>query len=133
MNSDNENAQLSSQQQGLSAKVLDNLHEIELDLDTTGEYFKPQADTTYEVEIDIEKHRIVPIESDRFKDAKGKPVKQYQFIVRHVGNNVEQKWNVTSKALLKDLMGELRQNHKLFKITRKGEDRSTTYQVAAVQ
>jgi hypothetical protein len=133
MNSDNENAQLSSQQQGLSAKVLDNLHEIELDLDTTGEYFKPPADTTYEVEIDIEKHRIVPIESDRFKDAKGKPVKQYQFIVRHVGNNVEQKWNVTSKALLKDLMGELRQNHKLFKITRKGEDRSTTYQVAAVQ
>ena len=67
---------------GLSSKVLQNLQEIELDLDTSGEYFKPQAGTTYTVEIDIDKHRIVPIESDKFKDSKGKPLKQYQFVIR---------------------------------------------------
>ena len=123
-------AQFSSQE--LSTKVLENLREIELDLDTSGEYFKPQTGTTYEIEIDIDKHRIMPIESDKFKDAKGKPLKQYQFVVRHVGNNVEQKWNVTSKTLLRQLMGEIRQNHKLFRVTRNGEDRSTTYTVESV-
>jgi hypothetical protein len=120
-------AQLSSQE--LGSKALENLREIELDLDTSGEYFKPQTGTTYEVEIDIDKHRIVPIESDKFKDSNGKPLKQYRFIIRHVGNNIEQKWNVTSKTLLRQLMGEIRQNHKLFRITRNGEDRSTTYAV----
>ena len=131
MNSDNESAQLSSQQEGCSAKVLDNLHEIELDLDTTGEFFKPQAGTTYQLEIDIDKHRIVPVESDKFKDVKGKPLKQYQFIVRHVGNNVEQKWNITSKGLLRDIMTEVRKNHKMFRITRSGQDRTTTYKIEA--
>jgi hypothetical protein len=121
------NAQLSSQE--LSTKALDNLREIELDLDASGEYFKPQTGTTYEIEIDIDKNRIVPIESDKFKDSKGRPLKQYQFILRHVGNNIEQKWNVTSKTLLRQLMGEIRQNHKLFRITRNGEDRGTTYSV----
>jgi hypothetical protein len=121
------NAQPSSQ--GLSTKALDNLREIELDVDTSGEYFKPQTGTTYDLEIDIDKNRIVPIESDKFKDSKGRPLKQYQFIVRHVGNNVEQKWNVTSKTLLKQLMGEIRKEHKLFHITRNGEDRGTTYTV----
>jgi hypothetical protein len=126
-------AQLSSQQEGLSQKVLDNLQEIELDLDTSGEYFKPQTGTTYEVEIDIDKHRILPIESDKFKDSKGRPLKQYQFVVRHVGNDVEQKWNVTSKTLLRQLMGEIRKRHTSFRITRNGEDRSTTYTIEAAQ
>ena len=116
---------------GLSSKVLQNLQEIELDLDTSGEYFKPQAGTMYTVEIDIDKHRIVPIESDKFKDSKGKPLKQYQFIVRHVENDIEQKWNITSKALLRDLMGEIRKGIKIFRITRNGQDRSTTYTVEA--
>jgi hypothetical protein len=135
MNPNNTDTELETESQtsnGLSQKVIENLQEIELDLDTSGEYFKPQTGTTYNVEIDIEKHRIVPIESDKFKDSKGNPLKQYQFIVRH-GNNVEQKWNVTSKALLRDLMTEIRQNHKSFKITRNGEDRSTTYRVEAAQ
>lgn len=113
----------------LSSKVQDNLNEIELDLDTSGEFFKPRTGTTYEIEIDLEKHRIVPTDSEKFKTANGKPLKQYQFIVRHIGNNIEQKWSVTSKALLRQLMTEIRQNHKLFQITRNGEGPSTTYTV----
>jgi hypothetical protein len=122
-----------NQEQGLSTKALENLREIDLDLDTTSEYFKPKTGTTYELEIDIERNRIVPIESEKFKDAKGNPVKQYQFIVKHIGNGVEQKWNVTSKTLLNQLMDEIRKNRKVFRITRNGEDRGTTYQIEAAQ
>lgn len=129
MNPNNVTSKGAQSQNQLSEKVLDNLKEIELDLDTSGEYFKPQAGTTYDVEIDIEKHRIVLTDSEKFKTANGKPLKQYQFIIRHVGNNVEQKWSITSKALLRQLMTEIRQNHKLFQITRNGEGPSTTYNV----
>jgi hypothetical protein len=105
-------------------------------MDTSGDYFKPQAGTTYTAEIDIDKHRIVPVESDKFHDSKGRPLKQYQFVVRHVGhvgNGIEQKWNVTYKGLLKDLMTGIRKNHKMFRITRNGQDRSTTYTIEGLQ
>jgi hypothetical protein len=117
----------------LTDKALGNLDEVQLELDSSTEYFKPRAGTTYVLEIDIEKHQILITESDRFKDPAGKPLKQYQFIIKHVNNGIEQKWNVTSKNLVRQLMTEIRKGFKVIKIQRMGEDKSTTYQIDGVQ
>ena len=74
----------------ISENVQSNLDQIQLDLDSSTEYFKPKTGTTYVIEIDLEKHPIETKESDKFKDTQGKPLKQYQFIIRHVNNGIEQ-------------------------------------------
>jgi hypothetical protein len=86
-------------------KVQENLDQIQLDLDSSTEYSKPKAGTIYVIEIDLENHPIETKESDKFKDATGKPLKQYQFIIKHTNNNIEQKWNVSSKTLVRQLYG----------------------------
>jgi hypothetical protein len=117
----------------LTEKALGNLDEVQLELDSSTEYFKPRAGPTYVLEIDIDKHQIIITESDRFKDSAGKPLKQYQFIIKHVNNGIEQKWNVTSKNLVRQLMTEIRKGFKVIKIQRTGEDKNTTYQIEGVQ
>jgi hypothetical protein len=117
----------------LNEKAIGNLDKIQLELDSSTEFFKPKPGYVYVVEIDIEKHEIEVTESDRFKDTAGKPLKQYQFIVKHVNNGIEQKWNVTSKNLVRQLMTEIRKGIKVIRIQRTGEDKNTTYQINGVQ
>jgi hypothetical protein len=117
----------------LNEKAIGNLDKIQLELDSSTEFFKPKPGYVYVVEIDIEKHEIEVTESDRFKDTAGKPLKQYQFIVKHVNNGIEQKWNVTSKNLVRQLMPEIRKGIKVIRIQRTGEDKNTTYQINGMQ
>jgi len=42
--------------------------------------------------VDLDKHKIKPVENERFKDAHGKPLKKYEFIIIHVNNQKEQIW-----------------------------------------
>jgi hypothetical protein len=114
-------------------KVLSNLDQIQLELDSSTEYFKPKAGTTYVIEIDIEKHPIESKESDKFKDSAGKPLKQYQFVIKHVNNGIEQKWSVSSKKLVRQLMDQIRRGVKVMKVQRIGEDKNTIYIVEGVQ
>jgi hypothetical protein len=111
----------------LTEKVQNQVNKIELDIETSTQFFKPKAGHTYVLEIDIDKHEIEITESDRFKDSRDKPLKQYQFVVKHVNNGVEQKWTVSSKRLVRQLMGEIRKGFKVMEIQRIGEDRDTTY------
>ena len=117
----------------INEKILSNLDKIQLDLDSSTEYFKPKAGITYILEIDIDKHPIASLESEKFKDPTGKPLKQYQFIIKHVNNGIEQKWNVTSKNLVRQLMTEIRKGFKVIKVERIGEDKSTKYNVQGIQ
>ena len=117
----------------ITEKAKGNLDKIQLDIESSTQYFKPKAGTPYLVEIDIDTHEIEVTESDRFKDSAGKPLKQYQFVVKHVNNGVEQKWTVSSKRLVRQLMSEIRKGHKVMQIERIGEDRDTTYVVKGVQ
>jgi hypothetical protein len=117
----------------LTEKAIGNLDKIQLDIETSTQYFKPKAGTPYVVEIDIDKHEIDISESDRFKDSAGRPIKQYLFFIKHVNNGVEQKWTVSSKTLVRQLMREIRKGFKVMKIQRVGEDRNTTYNVEGIQ
>jgi hypothetical protein len=117
----------------LTEKAQSQLDKIQLDIETSTQFFKPKAGHTYVVEIDIDKHEIEITESDRFKDSRDKPLKQYQFIVKHVNNGVEQKWTVSSKRLVRQPMGEIRKGFKVMQVERIGEDRDTTYIVKGIQ
>jgi hypothetical protein len=117
----------------ITEKAQNQLDKIQLDIETSTQYSKPKAGHTYVVEIDIDKHEIEITESDRFKDSRDKPLKQYQFVVKHVNNGVEQKWTVSSKRLVRQLMGEIRKGFKVMEIQRIGEDRDTTYIVKGIQ
>ena len=117
----------------ITEKAQNQLDNIQLDIETSTQFFKPKAGHTYVVEIDIDKHEIEITESDRFKDSRDKPLKQYQFIVKHVNNGVEQKWTVSSKRLVRQLMGEIRKGFKVMQVERIGEDRDTTYIVKGIQ
>jgi hypothetical protein len=117
----------------ITEKAQNMLDKIQLDIETSTEYFKPKPDTTYVIEIDIDKHEIDIKDSDKFKDSAGRPLKQYQFVVKHVNNGVEQKWTVSSKRLVRQLMNEIRKGFKVMQLERIGEDRDTTYRVSGIQ
>jgi hypothetical protein len=56
----------------------DNLSEIEEEIETSSQYFKPKPENTYVIRMDPRNDKIVPVENDRFKDANGKPLKRYE-------------------------------------------------------
>jgi hypothetical protein len=116
----------------ISEQAQSNIDEIELDLVTSSQYFKPRPGTTYVIQIDLDKHKIVPVENDRFKDAQGKPVKRYELVIVHVNNQKEQIWTV-SKTVCLQILGELRKGFKVLKVIRTGADRSTTYAIEGIQ
>jgi hypothetical protein len=127
------NTTLKQEQKGeLSTKALSNLDEIELDVTTSSQYFKPRAGTVYMIQIDLDKHSIQPVESEQFKDSKGKPLKRYELVITHVNNGKEQVWTV-SKTVMLQITEQLRKGFKVLKIVRTGEDRTTTYKVEGVQ
>jgi hypothetical protein len=116
----------------LSTKALSNLDEIELDVTTSSAYFKPRPGTTYVIQVDLDKHRIRPIETTKFTDAAGKPLKRYEIIIVHVNNQKEQIWTV-SKTVCLQIIEQIRKGFKVLKVVRTGSDRSTTYAIEGVQ
>jgi hypothetical protein len=109
----------------ISENAKSNIEEIELDAITSSQYFKPKPGTTYVIRIDLDKHKIKPVENERFKDAQGRPLKRYEFVIAYVNNQKEQIWTV-SKTVCLQILGELRKGSTVLKVTRTGVDRSTT-------
>jgi hypothetical protein len=116
----------------ISEQTQSNIDEIELDVVTSSQYFKPKPGTTYVIRVDLDKHKIVPVENTKFTDAQGKPLKRYEFVIAHVNNQKEQIWTV-SKTVCLQILGELQKGIKVLKVIRTGADRSTTYQIQGVQ
>ena len=116
----------------LDQSVIDNLESIEEEIETSSQYFKPKPDKTYVIKLDPQKDKIVPTENDRFKDANGNPIKRYECKITHVNNGKEQKWTV-SKTVCLQIVEQLRKNSTVLKVTRHGEDRTTTYQIEGMQ
>ena len=123
---------IKQEQKQLTEKVQSNLDEIELDVTTSSAYFKPRPGTPYMIQVDLDKHRIKPVENDRFKDANGKPLKRYEIIITHVNNSHEQQWTV-SKTVCLQIIEQIRKGFKVLKVVRTGADRTTTYAIEGVQ
>jgi hypothetical protein len=109
-----------------------NIDEIELDVTTSSQYFKPRPGTTYVIQVDLDKHKIKPVENPKFTDAQGKPLKRYELVVAHVNNQKEQIWTV-SKTVCLQIIEQIRKGFMTLKVTRTGTDRSTTYAIEGVQ
>ena len=78
------------------------------------------------------KDKSITLAEDRFKDANGNPIKRYECKITHVNNGKEQKWTV-SKTVCLQIVEQLRKGFTVLKVTRHGEDRTTTYQIEGVQ
>ena len=76
--------------------------------------------------------RIVPRETDRFKDANGKPLKRYECTITHVNTTRRQIWGV-SKTVCLQIIAKLKEGFTVLKVTRHGSDRSTTYEIDGVK
>ena len=116
----------------LSERVQSNLDEAEQELETSSAYFKPRPGKVYMIKLDPQNDKIVPVETDRFKDAQGNPIRRYEVKITHVNNGKEQLWD-TSKTVCTQIIAELRKGFTVLKVIRTGADRSTTYQIQGVQ
>jgi len=123
---------MSSQTSSISEQAQSNIDEIELDVTTSSQYFKPRPGTTYVIQVDLDKHKIKPVENPKFTDAQGKPLKRYELIIVHVNNQKEQVWTV-SKTVCLQILEQLRKGFRTFKVIRTGADRSTTYAIEGIQ
>ena len=115
----------------ISEQAKSNIDEIELDVTTSSQYFKPRPGTTYVIQVDLDKHKIKPVENPKFTDASGKPLKRYEIVIVHVNNQKEQTWTV-SKTVCLQIIEQLRKGLNVMKVTRTGADRSTTYPIEGV-
>ena len=95
-------------------------------------YFKPKPGTTYVIKVDLDKHRIKPVESSKFTDAKGQPLKRYEIIITHVNNGHEQIWTV-GKTVCMQIIEQIRKGFNVFKVVRTGADRTTIYTFEGIQ
>ena len=118
--------------QTISEQAKSNIDEIELDVTTSSQYFKPRPGTTYVIQVDLDKHKIKPVENPKFTDASGKPLKRYEIVVVHVNNQKEQTWTV-SKTVCLQIIDQIKKGFNVMKVVRTGADRSTTYQIDGVQ
>ncbi len=116
----------------LNQSAQNNLDEIEQELETSSQYFKPKPGKVYMIKMDPQNDKIVPVENDRFKDANGKPIKRYECKITHVNNGKQQIWS-TSKTVCQQIIEQLRKGFTVLKVTRTGSDRSTTYTIERVQ
>lgn len=116
----------------LNQNAQNNLDEIEQELETSSQYFKPKPGKTYMIKMDPQNDKIIPVENERFKDAQGKPIKRYDCKITHVNNGKQQTWS-TSKTVCQQIIEQLRKGFTVLKVTRQGADRSTTYQIEGVQ
>jgi hypothetical protein len=83
-----------SSTQELGQNAIDNLKFIEEEIEASSQYFKPVPGKTYVVKMDPNE-MIVPVETDRFRDANGKPVKRYECSITHVNTSKGQIWSVS--------------------------------------
>ncbi|MGA6923959.1 MAG: hypothetical protein WBY22_13630, partial [Nitrososphaeraceae archaeon] len=103
------------------------------ELETSSAYFKPKPSKVYMIKLDPQNDKIgIPVETDRFKDAQGNPIRRYEVKITHVNNGKEQLWD-TSKTVCTQIIAELRKGFTVLKVERTGADRSTTYAIAGVQ
>ena len=123
---------MTSNQTTISQEAKSNIDEIELDVTTSSQYFKPRPGTTYVIQVDLDKHKIKPMDNPKFTDAQGKPLKRYEIVVVHVNNQKEQTWTV-SKTVCLQIIEQLRKGLNVMKVTRTGTDRSTMYAIEGVQ
>jgi hypothetical protein len=126
------NRSMSTQTSSISEQAQSNIDEIELDVTTSSQYFKPRPGTTYVIQVDLDKHKIKPVENPKFTDAAGKPLKRYELVIVHVNNQKEQVWTV-SKTVCLQILEQLRKGFRTLTIVRTGADRSTTYAITGVQ
>ena len=112
----------------ISEQAKSNIDEIELDVTTSSQYFKPRPGTTYVIQVDLDKHKIKPVENPKFTDASGKPLKRYEIVIVHVNNQKEQTWTV-SKTVCLQIIEQLRKGFTVLKLVRTGADRNTTYRI----
>jgi hypothetical protein len=110
----------------------DNLSEIEEEIETSNQYFKPKPEKTYVIKMDPKKDKIVPTENEKFKDANGNPLKRYECKITHVNNGREQKWTV-AKTVCLQIIEQLKKNFTVLRVTRHGSDRATTYTIEGMQ
>jgi hypothetical protein len=115
----------------LNQEALENLQSIEEEIETSGQYFKPEPGKTYVISMDPQ-DKIFSVENEKFKDASGKPIKRFECKITHVNNGREQKWTV-SKTVCLQLIKQLKEGRKVFKLTRHGTDRTTTYSIEGMQ
>ena len=94
--------------------------------------FQAKAGTTYVIKMDPQNDKIFPVENDRFKDPQGKPIKRYECKITHVNNGRQQLWD-TSKTTCQQIIEQLKKGFTVLKVTRHGEDRTTTYTIEGVQ
>ena len=111
--------------------AIDNLQFIEEEIEASSQYFKPKPGKTYVIRMD-RNDRIVPRETDRFKDANGKPLKRYECTITHVNTARSQIWPV-SKTVCLQIIAKLKEGFTVLRVTRHGSDRSTTYEIEGVQ
>ena len=97
----------------------DYLSEIEEEIETSSQYFKPKPDKTYVLTMDPQKDKIVPVENERFKDANGNPLKRYECKIIHINNGREQKWTV-AKTVCLQIIDQLKKGFTVLKVTRHG-------------
>jgi hypothetical protein len=116
----------------ISEQAQSNIDEIELDLVTSSQYFKPRPGTMYVIQVDLDKHKIKPVENPKFTDTKGIPLKRYEMVIVHVNNQKEQIWTV-SKTVCLQIIEQIRRGFRTMKVTRTGTDRSTFYTIEGVQ
>ena len=123
---------MSTQNHELNESTAQNLASIEDEIETSSQYFKPKPDRTYVISMDPQKDKIVPTENDRFKDSNVNPIKRYECKITHVNNGKEQKCTVPKTVCLQ-IIEQLRKGFTVLKVTRHGEDRTTTYQIEGMQ
>ena len=117
---------------GLSENTLANLEEIEGEIETSSQYFKPKPDKTYMLKLDPQNDKIIHVENDGFKDSQGKPLKRYEVKVTHINNGRQQTWTV-SKTVCLQIIEKLKKAFTVLKVERIGEDRNTIYRIEGVQ
>ena len=120
-----------SSTQELGQNAIDNLQFIEEEIEASSQYFKAKPGKTYIIKMDRD-DKIVPVETDRFRDAKSQPIKRYECTIIHVNSARRQIWSV-SKTVCLQIIAKLKEGFTVLEVTRQGSDRSTTYDIKGVQ
>lgn len=116
----------------LSESEIANIESIENEIESSNQFFKPKPDKIYMISLDLKKNKIVPVTSEKFKDAKGNPLKRYELVVTHVNTGVEQTWTV-SKTVCLQIIEELKKKYNVLQVERIGEDKNTIYRIRGMQ
>jgi hypothetical protein len=128
----NGNKDMSTMTSTISEQAKSNIDEIELDVTSSSQYFKPRPGTTYVIQVDLDKFKIKPVENPKFTDTSGKPLKRYEIVIVHINNQKEQIWTV-SKTVCLQIIDQIKKGFNVMKVVRTGVDRSTTYAIEGVQ